>query len=162
MHDSLPREPLVQALVCSRCAGQFRCKPLYIPKEGVLRAGRARGRNAVEEGETENASRLLPCSTTRIPVYRRRGRRRSKRPETRAGPGAAGANAAALTAFDAARRGRLARLRRRRRRHFLSERPRADRARMCSLPGHPSGSAAPWSRGRRRAWSSRRSTGGHG
>ena len=51
---------------------------------------RASRKNAVGEGETSNAARLLPASTTRIPVYHWRGRRRSKRPETRAGRGAAG------------------------------------------------------------------------
>lgn len=32
----------------------------FIPKEGVLRGRRARGRDAVEEGGTPNAARLLP------------------------------------------------------------------------------------------------------
>ena len=39
-----------------------------IPKEGVLRDGRARGRNAVDTGEPENASRLLSSFPGSDPV----------------------------------------------------------------------------------------------
>ena len=62
-----------------------RAPRFYISEEGVLRGGRARGRNAVDKREARTRTRLIASSGFRIPSTRRRDTSRSERSRTRRG-----------------------------------------------------------------------------